>query len=241
MENTEKRKTGKRLLPYLQAVPDIFRYQFFSKTLLALLLFVLKQIGMLLIRSTGRVAVSSGDLAILYKNWQGPLLIVIALGSLFLYVAFDLNTQIIYASRELEGKQIRMREIFLEGLLSIKEFFTLDGIGIVLYIALIAPIIGFGLSISLTRDFYIPTFISSVIEATPLYQALYRIFTAVFIVIGVMNFFTIHGILISKLKSNQADDNSRAIIKRNWKDYLKSLFLFTVTMVATGQIGRAHV
>ncbi|MBQ6478689.1 MAG: glycerophosphoryl diester phosphodiesterase membrane domain-containing protein [Erysipelotrichaceae bacterium] len=230
MEKTKKNKKSAFL--YIQTVPDILKYQFFSKTILALLLSVLKQISMFLIRSTGRVAISSGDFAILYKTWQGPFLIVLALGSLFLYVAFDLNTQIIYASRTLEGKEIRMKEIFREGLFSIREFFTLDGIGIILYIALIAPIVGFGLSISLTRDFYIPTFISSVIESTPLYNTLYVISLIIFLLIGVLNFFTIHGILISKLKSSVADDNSRAIMKKHWKDYLKSLFRFTANTLA---------
>ena len=147
-------KTRERIrqaLPYIQIVPDTFRYQLFSKILLAVLLAILKQISMLLIRSTGRVAVSSGDLGVLYKTWQGPLLIIIAIGTLFLYVAFDLNTQIIFASKVLKEKKIRMSDIFKEGLLSIKSFFTPDGIGIVLYIALIAPIIGFGLSISLSK------------------------------------------------------------------------------------------
>ncbi|MBQ6125412.1 MAG: glycerophosphoryl diester phosphodiesterase membrane domain-containing protein, partial [Erysipelotrichaceae bacterium] len=220
----------RQAMPYVQIVPDTLRYQFFSKALLTALLAILKPISMLLIRSTGRVAVSSGDLGILYRTWQGPVLIIVAIGTLFLYVAFDLNTQIIYASRLLENRQIRMREIFKEGLLSIKSFFTLDGIGIVLYIALIAPVIGFGLSISLTRDFYIPTFITSVIRTTPLYNTIYIILVIVFLAIGIANFFTIHGVLISGLKSSKADDNSRAIMKKNWKDYLKNLVRFSLAI-----------
>ena len=223
-------------LPYIQIVPDTFRYQFFSKVLLAILLAVLKQISMLLIRSTGRVAISSGDLSILYKTWQGPLLIVVAIGALFLYIAFDLNTQIIFASKVLEEKEIRMLDIFKKGLRSIKSFFTPDGIGIVLYIALIAPIIGFGLSISLTRDFYIPTFITSVIRTTPLYNAIYLFSVVVFLIIGIMNFFTIHGILISGLKSSKGDDNSRAIMKKNWKDYLKNQFRFLLYGIAVNAL-----
>lgn len=226
----------RQALPYVQITPDTLRYQFFTKLLLGVLLAVLKQVSMFLIRSTGRVAVSSGDLSILYKTWQGPVLIVVAIGTLFLYVAFDLNAQIIYASRLLEDKEIRMKEIFKEGLLSIKEFFTPDGIGIVLYIALIAPIIGFGLSISLTRDFYIPTFISSVIKSTPLYNVIYILFVIVFLAIGIINFFTIHGVLISGLKSSKADDNSRAIMKKNWKDYIKSLIQFSLATLGVNVV-----
>ena len=107
----------KKIKTYLQIVPDIAKYQFFSKIILAMILFVLKQISMLLIYSTGRVAISSGDLAILYKTWQGPLLVIIALGILFLYTAVDINSQIILAGHYLEGKQLKTFQIIKEGII----------------------------------------------------------------------------------------------------------------------------
>ncbi|MBR2995881.1 MAG: hypothetical protein IKF45_04155 [Lachnospiraceae bacterium] len=93
-----------RLDPYLRALPDIFNYQIATKILLALWLFLLGRVFQVLLRSTGRVAVTTGDWQFLFTTWQG---------------------------------------IFI------------------LLLALIAPIVGVGVSISLTEGLYIPTFISS--------------------------------------------------------------------------------
>lgn len=221
-----KEKLSYSILPYLQATPDIMKYQLFSKALLWLLVWVIRQISTLLILTTGRVAISSGDYDLLYKTWQGPLLIIMALGTLFLYMAFDINTQIIYASKLLEGKQIKMVEIFKESFFSIRQFFNPGGLGIVLYLTLIAPIVGFSFSLSLTSNLYIPTFISSVIYSNIYYRLFFLALTIIFLFIGLFNIFTLHGILISKMPCNKADDNSRAIIKKNWKHYLKQEFIF---------------
>ena len=205
--------------PYIASRFDITRYQIVSALILAGLSFLLRQLAMLLIRSSGRVAVSTGDFDFLFKTWQGPLLIFVGLATLFVYVAFDLNTQIIYASRLLKGEPNLLASI-RDGFLSIRNFFTLDGIGIVIYIALIAPIIGFSFTISLTDSLYIPAFISSVINAVPAYHALYDLFFVGFTVFGIINIFTIHGILLDGYRSCDADNESRKLMKANWKDFL---------------------
>ena len=100
-----------RLDPYLWALPDIFNYQIATKILLALWLFLLGRVFQVLLRSTGRVAVTTGDWQFLFTTWQG------------------------------------------------------------IFILLLALIVGVGVSISLTKGLYIPTFISSVIEGSFLYSA----------------------------------------------------------------------
>ena len=205
--------------PYIASRFDVLKYQAVSAGILYALSFLLRELAMLLIRSTGRVAVSTGDFDLLFKTFQGPLLIIVGLTVLFVYVAFDLNTQIIYASKLLKGEPDLFASI-KEGFLSIRSFLTPDGIGIVIYIALIAPIIGFGFTISLTDSLYIPSFISSVIYSVPAYHVLYIIFVIAFAFFGLINIFTIHGILLDGYKSYDADNESRRIMKANWKDFL---------------------
>ena len=217
--------------PYRLSMGDIIRYRSITFIVSSVSLKLLKTLAMFLIFSTGRVAVSSGDFAFLFKSWQGPFIIILGLGMLFLYVVFDLNTQIIYASKILHGKADLFGSI-REGFLSIPRFFTPDGIGIILYIALIAPIAGFGLSISLTQDLYIPTFISSVIRSTPVYNILYRVLIALFFFIGLIHIFILHGILLDKLPSNKADDESRALMKQHWKDFFKQNIIFFLATAA---------
>ncbi|MBO4358638.1 MAG: hypothetical protein J5796_02435, partial [Erysipelotrichaceae bacterium] len=89
----DRDQTIVKMSTYVSAVPDIFGYQFLSKFTLGILIFVLNRICMALLKSTGRVAISTGDLDFLYKTWQGPLLIVIAIASLFLYTTVDINIQ----------------------------------------------------------------------------------------------------------------------------------------------------
>ena len=216
---------------YLWAMPDITIYQIVSNVIYFVLIFAFEALAMFLIRSTGHMAISSGDYTFLFKTWQGPLLIFISLAILFFYVATDINIQIAYAGKLLKGQKISIIELLKESLLSIKNLFTPDGILIIIYIALIMPLVGLGVSISLTSSLYIPSFIKSVIDANPLYTGLYFLLFAVFFLIGLVNIFTLHGIIIDKLPSNKADDQSRALFRKNWRDFIKQVVLFMISIV----------
>ena len=56
----------KKLAPYVQALPGILQYQLFTKLVLGVWLFLMGRIFRMLLNSTNRVAVSSGD--ILYQH-----------------------------------------------------------------------------------------------------------------------------------------------------------------------------
>ena len=60
-----------KLKPYWQALLDIFRYQLATKLVIGLWLYALGRIFNALLLSTGKVAVSSGDYAVLFTSWQG--------------------------------------------------------------------------------------------------------------------------------------------------------------------------
>ena len=92
-ENMNQR--DEKLKPYLEALPDIIRYQVATKLLLGVWLYLLGRLFRLLLNSTGRVAVTSGDFAFIFTTWQGIAILAIALVSLFVYVALDLNVTII--------------------------------------------------------------------------------------------------------------------------------------------------
>ncbi len=224
-------KIGQKIVqairPYRQSMPDIIRYRLLTTIINAAAMALFRFLASALLRSTGWVAVSTGDFDFLFKTWQGPLLILLGIAVLLFYVIIDLNIQIIYASKILHGKADLLNSV-KEGFRAVPKFFTFDGIMIVLYISLIAPIIGLGLafSISLTNKLYIPSFITSVIESTPLYTALYWIFVILFFFLGFIHLFILHGILLGDLSSNKADDESRELMKANWKDFLKQTVVF---------------
>ena len=219
-----------RLKPYLEALPDIIRYQVVTKILLGAWLFLLGRLFRILLNSTGRVAVTSGDYLFLFGTWQGIFIILIALSSLFVYVALDLNTMIILSKNLLKGENNSVLRSCLDAVKSVYRLLNIKGIGILIYIALIAPVIGIGFSITLTKSFYIPTFISSVIADTPLYLILASLAAIIFIAIGIANLFLLHGIVLDKMSIEDAGRQSQSFIDKNWKDYLWQNIVFILVM-----------
>ncbi|MBR2676371.1 MAG: glycerophosphoryl diester phosphodiesterase membrane domain-containing protein [Solobacterium sp.] len=210
----------------------IVKYQVITKLVLGVWLYLLGRLFRVLLNSTGRVAVSTGDFTFLFGTWQGVLIILIALVSLFVYIALDLNTKIFMSYNLLTGKAVSIWNSISKALEGVLRFFNLKGILVCLYLVLIAPILGIGFSISLTKGFYIPTFISSVIASTPLYLVLTIIAVFLFLSLGIANIFIIHGVVLDKMPIDEASRQSRTLIHKNWKDYLKQNILFILVMSA---------
>ena len=224
-------KKDEKLKPYLEALPDVIRYQVATKLLLGVWLFLLGRLFRVLLNSTGRVAVTSGDFAFIFTTWQGIAIILIALISLFVYVALDLNVKIILSRNLLFDENKPFWHICSEALECVLRLFNVQGIAIIIYIVLIAPILGIGFSISLTQGFYIPTFISSVIADTPLYLILASVAALLFISMGIANLFVLHGV-IDDMSIEDASKQSRKIIKEYGKDYLWQNIAFILVMAA---------
>lgn len=217
-----------RLKPYWLALPDIIKYQILTKVLLALWIFMLGSVTQALLASTGRVAVTSGDFTFLLSTWQGILIVLVGLISLFVYVDLDLNCKIILGRNIVTGEDISIWKSIKEGFTSIKGLFSVRGAVVALYIALIAPLLGIGVSISFTEGLYIPTFIASVIQSTPLYLVLVLIAVLAALCIGIGNLFILHGMVIDKLSAKDAGMQSRRLMKGNWKDYIRQNVLFII-------------
>ena len=228
----KKQKRRSIWKPYWQSMLDLFEYQFVVTILLLVILQVLRTLAGFVLRSTGRVAVSSGDFMFLFTSWQGILLLLFGLTVFFVYLAFDINTKIIYAGKLIEGKPDRIRSTLKESLLSIRAFLCPEGLLIVLYIALIAPLVGVGVSMALTRDLYIPAFITSVIESTPIYYLAYVLVLLVFAYIGIRNLFCIHGVIIDKMSVRDSIRYSRELVRKNWRNHWKQTLLFGLNIAA---------
>ena len=223
-------KLSKRLSGYLAILDRIQLYQLVTKAGLVAWAFVLRKLFGLLLKSTGRVALTSGDFVFLFTSWQGPLILFIGLFSLFVYVALDLNTKIIMSSKLLKGQKDPVWKNLKEGFLSMTKFLSPRGIWIILYISLIAPLVGVGFSISLTENFYVPTFITSVIQHSPVYAPLYYGGMAFFTLFGISNIFILHGVLLDDLSVKESGRQSKSLMKANWKDYFVKTLLYVVRL-----------
>lgn len=207
-------------VPRLCLIPEIWKYQAFTKFLLVLLLSLIRAAALSLLRMTGRVAVSSGDYRFLFRTWQGALILILFVAVLFFYVSLDLNVKVLYAGNVLKGTKEPVRATVKRALRALPRFLNPDGIGVTLYVALIAPLVGAGLQISLTKDLRVPSFISSVIEATPLYSALYAVFLTLFAVVGIAHIFCLHGVLLDGLSIRTSRWYSRELMGKHWKAFL---------------------
>ena len=221
------------LRPYTQALPDILNYQIATKIVIAVWLFLLGRIFQALLKSSGRVAVTTGDWKFLFTTWQGILILLLGLVSLFIYVAFDLNSKIVLSRNLISEQKETLEDTIKEGFFSVGKLINLRGLLTVIYIALIAPIVGIGVSISATENLYIPTFISSVIKGSVLYSALAGIAVLVFLSIGIANLFILHGVIIDGLAIREAGKQSRALVHANWKDYIKQNLLFVLMIIGS--------
>lgn len=205
----------------LRLAPEIWKYQIVTKLLLALVLYIFRLVATRLLRSTGRVAVSSGDYAFLFRTWQGPLLLLIFLAIFFFYVSFDLNVKILYGGNVTDGVQESVPATCKRALAALPRFLNSQGLGVVLYVTLIAPLVGAGLGVSLTQNLKIPNFIFSVIQATPLYYAVYILLVLAFAVVGVAHIFCLHGVLLEGLSIRLARRRSKALMRRHWRDFMR--------------------
>ena len=214
------------MLPYRQAVPAFLVFQFIAVIVTGLWLFGFSKIAGLLIRSTGRVALSSGDFLFLFTTWQGYVIIILALLTLFVLVSVDVNSLVILCGRLLRNEKPSILLCIKEGFLSIRYFFNPIGLLLILYLAILSPILGFGVTINLTHNLYIPKFITSVIFSKPLYTiGVIVVFAALFI-IGLLFIFIFHGTLLDKMSTKESGRNSIRLIRKNLKDFIKSLVLF---------------
>ena len=119
--------------PYLKASPVILRYQFVSKAVIAIWVFLLRWLFQVLLKSTGRVAVTSGDYLFLVTTWQGLLIMILGFVSLFLYVSVDINAKVMLSKELITDQKVSIAECLKEALYSVRRLVNIRGSLVVLY------------------------------------------------------------------------------------------------------------
>ena len=133
---------ARRARPYVHAIPQILAYQVVTKLALFVVLTGLKKLASWALASQGRVAVTSGDWRFLFTSWQGWVLVLAGLAVLYAYMAFDLNVKVAYSGHMVRGEKVSLHGTVAEGVAAIHKFLCPSGLAVVLYIALLAPVVG---------------------------------------------------------------------------------------------------
>lgn len=201
------------------------RYQALSKLLLALLVMPLyRLVSQLLIASTGRTSITSGDFKRFAFSLQGVGLAVLSIVLLGLVVVLDIAAFVIAELARLRGTPILTgRELLLQAIRSVPRFLHPATLLFLAYLAVVVPLVGMGPTLSVLSWIKIPNFVLDVVMKTPLFLSLYLV---VLVVLGVLAFFlimTVQAMFAEDLNPWQAMGASMKFVKQHWWAVLVTL------------------
>lgn len=214
------------LFHYRGCIPEILLYQFITKSILGAIVALLTYAASELVWTTGRSAVTSGDLPYLMRSWQGWIILLIGLAVLIIYTIFDINAMVLLADRILHQKKKSVWRIMAEAFSDIRLYRSVRGLLSILFVAFAVPLIGAGAGISLTSSFYIPNFITSVIMERLLYRILYYGGLLAIAVTAFLYLFLFQFVILERKSVTASMRESRHLMQKHWKDFLKRYLLF---------------
>lgn len=203
------------------------KYQMLTKLLLAFSIYpIFKLLISTLIQSTGRFSISSGDYIQFLFSFQGLGLLIIVLVFLLLLISFDINSFIIMSALIKENRiNLTARQLLITGIKSLKPFLNPSGLIVALYVAIVIPLVGVGLSVSVMKDFKIPNFITDVIFNNPIYYVLYTSIVILLMIMTLYYIFFFHFLLIDNNSIGQSLKRSSQLMKRHWKEFIRKFII----------------
>lgn len=227
---------------YRKTIWLYIKYQILTKAFLFLIIFpVFRLILKQLILTTGQVSISSGDYLSFLFSIQGISLVIVTLIVAAILVGIDINAFVIMGALVQERRiNVTAREILWKSITSLRSLVKPSGVLVIIYIALIAPIVGVGVGISATKNFKIPNFITEVIFNNKLYFGAYITLILVLTVITIAFSFFFQYLLIDQQSIGKSLKNSILLMKKHYKEFLKEIvfkigfgyaLLFTVVRI----------
>ena len=214
----------------LEAIPEIYIFQFLPWLLLSGLSWVLNQLISGVVESSGS-SVTTANLTDFMFTWRGPMILLLGFLLVDVFIIFEIFASIHMCDDILNGNRIRLFGSIRRGFRSMRRFLCPSGLPVLIYIFIAVPLCGIGFSISLSRDFYVPHFIMSVIESTPLYYVAYSLLMLILFVVGIRGVFSIHAVLIDDMKPSEARKASSRIIRTHWNHLLKPMLITAVILI----------
>lgn len=218
---------------FKKILPQVIKYQTMTKLISAALIVPLyKGITSIIIESSGLSAVSNDDLIKFLISPQGLLFLLIGLVFLVFILAIEVFGFITISSRSIMGqKEVSYFELLKNNIKLLPKLLNVGGIGLLIYLLILAPLSGMGTGLSIGKYIKVPNFIFSVIESKPLY------FAAFAMLIGLMGYLafiwsnSFHFIVIGNNKASDALNNSRKLIHKSYRRYLKRFVPMTLIFV----------
>lgn len=223
------KRIQKRQLVYVGRIIWLYtKYQLLTKSILIFSVYpIFKWISTVLIESTGQSVVSSGDYLRFVLSFQGLGLLLLTLLLLLLLIGFDINAFIIISALIKEKRvSLTARQLLSASLSSLKSFLAPSGLLVMLYITIVLPLVGIGLSLSVMKDFKIPNFITDVIFNNPTYSLLYLLAISVLTLVTLVYIFFFHYLIIDQQPIGQALKKSSQLMRRHWKAFIRRFIVY---------------
>ena len=224
------------LLKYFGEYSSIILYQLVSKSLVVLIMWLLRQAVGGILWVTGRPAFTSGDVPYLLRTWQGWSALLIGFTSLVIYTTFDINAMILMSQNVLYHKKESFLSIFKKAFSFFPRFFSFRGVLIIIYASFFTPMTWGALGFSITNTFKMPDFILSAITRHPVTNALYILGLIVMNLFGVVYFFTFHYVVLGRKPVSKAMLSSRNLMFKYWQDVLLRYITFFLKCLAVAGI-----
>ena len=203
------------LIHYTGAIPTWIFYMIVTKGIMWLIMTGLTKLISLLMNNLGIGAVTNTDLPYLLTCWQGIVIFILGLLIIILYTVFDINCMILLSDNVLHQRNKKLITIMKESIETVKYLAHPKAIILFVYITLLAPLTMSIYGITLTESFYIPDFITSVIEANAYMRIPYYAALILITVIAFFYLFTFHFMVLRKENISVAMHTSRVCV---WKD-----------------------
>ena len=111
-----------------------------------------------LILSAGRTAITSGDFKYLFTTWQGWTIILVSLGMIMLYLSAVISMHVHYADEVIHQRAFHYRSLLKETGQGMRLLWHSEGVLLLFLTSLLVPLYSIGFSVSLTRQFAVPSF-----------------------------------------------------------------------------------
>ncbi len=214
-----------------------FKYQLISRLIFTLVMGLFWFLINFLLKSKGISVISNNDLSRFILSFQGVLFIILVVIVLFLSVIIELFGFINISHQVINNRQESSYVNILK--YNTKTFFKNFDIGtfiLLLYIVILIPVSGIGMSVSLFKKVRIPNFIMTGIFENKLFAFLYLLLLLTMILISIGLFFSFHFVLLNDQKPLQAMKNSIKLIVKNYKkiivDFIKPIIIINLLIVA---------
>lgn len=132
--------------------------------------------------------------------------------------------------------------IFKYCIKKMKHLMGMDGIIIVLYLVIISPWLQVGLKTSLMQNLEIPGFVKDVIDKDVRYTIALTILSITLFILSIQWIFVMHNMILKDQRSRKALKESRNLIKRNLKVFIKStLGISLVNILVIGILALGYI